>query len=52
MSIEYYQTPTEKKEIVMYINPSKMSITTAKVKKKFIRVVEFIFIIMVMMFGL
>lgn len=34
MSIEYYQTPTEKKEIVMYINPSKMSITTAKVKQK------------------
>ena len=34
MSLEYYQTPTEKKEIVMYINPSKLSITTAKVKQK------------------
>ena len=34
MSLEYYQTPTEKKEIVMYINPENLSMNTAKVKQK------------------
>ena len=34
MSLEYYQTPTQKKEIVMYINPENLSINTAKVKQK------------------
>ena len=34
MSVEYYQTPTQKKEIQFYINPENMSINTAKVKQK------------------
>ena len=33
-SLEYYDTPTSKKEVVMYINPEKMSITTNKVIQK------------------
>lgn len=34
MSFEYYATPSQKKEVVMYINPENMSISTAKVKQK------------------
>ena len=34
MSIEYYLTPKEKKEVVLYINPNKISINTQKLKAK------------------
>ena len=34
MSIEYYLTPVEKKEVVLYINPNKINISTQKVKAK------------------
>ena len=34
MSFEYYSTPTTKKEVVMYINPQKLSVSTQKVKGK------------------
>ncbi len=34
MSIEYYLTPTQRKEIVLYINPNKINISTQKVKAK------------------
>ena len=31
MSFEYYKTPTEKAEVVLYINPEKLDISTQKV---------------------
>ena len=34
MSIEYYLTPTQRKEVVLYINPNKINISTQKVKAK------------------
>lgn len=34
MSIEYYLTPSQKKEVVLYINPNKINISTQKVKAK------------------
>ena len=34
MSIEYYLTPSEKKEVVLYINPNKINMSTQKVKAK------------------
>lgn len=34
MSIEYYLTPEQKGEVVMYINPESMTISTSKVKDK------------------
>ena len=34
MSFEYYETPTQKKEVTMYINPEKLSVSTTKVKGK------------------
>ena len=34
MSFEYYETPQSKKEVVMYLNPETMSLSTQKVKQK------------------
>lgn len=34
MSFEYYENPKTKKEVVMYINPENMTISTSKVKQK------------------
>ena len=34
MSFEYYENPKRKKEVVMYINPENMTISTSKVKQK------------------
>ena len=36
MSFEYYETPKKKKEVVMYINPENMTISTSKIKQKVI----------------
>lgn len=34
MSFEYYQTPSTRKSVTMYINPEKMSVSTQKVESK------------------
>ena len=36
MSIEYYLTPKQKKEVVLYINPEKINVSTTKLKAKVI----------------